>query len=47
MNASLHLKIKQEINKSDIKNRIKVILIIYNKIFIILIRTLNILLLKI
>jgi len=47
MNTSLHLKIKQEINKSDIKNRIKVILIIYNKIFIILIRTLNILLLKI
>jgi len=47
MNTSLHLKIKQEINKSDIKNRIKVILIIYNKIFIILIRTLNVLLLKI
>ena len=42
MNASLHQKIKQEINKKEIKNKVKVILIIYNIIFIILIRALNV-----
>ncbi len=47
MNTSLHLKIKQEINKSEIKKRNKVILIIYNEIFIFLIRTQNALLIKI
>ncbi len=47
MNTSLHQKIKQEMNKTEIKNKLKVILIIYNIIFIISNRVLKIRIIKI
>ena len=47
MNTFLQQKIKQEMNKTEIKNKLKVILIIYNIIFIISNRVLKIRIIKI